>query len=93
MMTFMFTATFSPATSASSINFRFNKSTGTTIIGEPGDGTMILSGGPNAQTFIYTIPVKTEASNAEIIFRGTPSATTTTTSLGGWIRISWIKIA
>jgi hypothetical protein len=96
LMTFVCTATFTPASSASSMTMSFNESSGVTLTSLTADTSLIMVGNSTKTTFMFTcIMVNTNYANSgEITWQVTPSGTTTNVSvITGDAKISWVKIA
>jgi hypothetical protein len=95
LMSFVVTATFTPASSASSMTMSFNESSGTTLTSLTADTSLIMVGNSTKTTFTFTsIMVNTNAIGGEITWQVTPSAITTQVSvIIGDAKIAWVKIA
>lgn len=96
LMTFVCTATFTPASNASSMTMSFNESSGVTLTSLTADTSLIMVGNTTKTTFMFTsIMVNTNyAGLGEITWQVTPSATTTNVSvIIGDAKIAWVKIA
>jgi hypothetical protein len=95
LMSFVCTATFTPASSASSMTMSFNNSSGTTLTSLTANTSLIMVGNSTKTTFTFTsIMVNTNAIGGEITWQVTPSGTTTNVSvITGDAKIAWVKIA
>jgi hypothetical protein len=96
LISFVCTATFTPANNTSSMTMSFNESSGTTLTSLTADTSLIMVGNSTKTTFMFTcIMVNTNYTNlGEITWQVTPSASTTNVSvITGDAKIAWVKIA
>jgi hypothetical protein len=96
LITFVCTATFTPASNASSMTMSFLLSSGLTLPSVTANTSLIMIGNSTKTTFTFScIAVNTNYTGlGELVWQVTPSATTTNVSaIIGDVKITYIKIA